>query len=59
MSQPNLDTHIQTNIRTALEEDLGSGDLTAQLIPAQTQGQATVISRQQMVLCGTAWFEGC
>ncbi len=59
MSQPTLDAHIQTNIRTALEEDLGSGDLTAQLIPAQTQGHATVISRQQMVLCGIQWFEAC
>lgn len=34
-------------------------DLTAQLIPAQQVGHATVITRQDAVLCGTQWFEGC
>ena len=34
-------------------------DLTAQLIPEHTQGHATVITRQPMVLAGTLWFEGC
>jgi len=56
---PDLVPHIQANVRTALEEDLGSGDLTAQLIPEQTEGHATVISRQHMVLCGVPWFESC
>ena len=36
-----------------------SGDLTAQLIPAQQVGHATVITRQDAVLCGTQWFDGC
>jgi nicotinate-nucleotide pyrophosphorylase (carboxylating) len=34
-------------------------DLTAQLIPENTPAKATVITRQIMVLCGTAWFEAC
>jgi nicotinate-nucleotide pyrophosphorylase (carboxylating) len=51
--------HVERNVRIALEEDMGGGDLTAQLIPADTAGQATVITRQPMVLCGVAWFEGC
>jgi len=34
-------------------------DLTAQLIPEHTLSRATVITRQNMVLCGIAWFEGC
>jgi nicotinate-nucleotide pyrophosphorylase (carboxylating) len=38
---------------------ISNGDLTAQLIPEQTQAQATVVTRQQMVLCGTLWFEEC
>ena len=55
----NLAAHIQANIRAALEEDIGSGDLTAQLIPPQQTGHATVITRQDAVLCGTQWFDGC
>ena len=38
---------------------LAENDLTAQLIPEQAQAQATVITRQNAVLCGTAWFDGC
>ncbi len=51
--------HIHANIRAALEEDVGNGDLTAQLIPEHTLAQATVITRERMVLCGTPWFESC
>lgn len=40
-----------------LAEDVGAGDLTALIIPAETQAQATVITRQGMVLCGQAWFD--
>ncbi len=50
---------IHRNVQSALDEDVGSGDLTAQLIPEGAQGHATVITRQPMVLCGTGWFEGC
>lgn len=50
--------HIQANVAAALKEDVGSGDLTAQLIP-DTQARATVITRQDAVLCGTAWFDEC
>jgi nicotinate-nucleotide pyrophosphorylase (carboxylating) len=50
---------VRANVRTALDEDIGSGDLTAQLIPAGTQAQATVITREAMVLCGRQWFEEC
>ena len=60
MSQTsNPSSHIQANIRAALDEDLRDGDLTAQLIPAQQAGHATVITRQDAVLCGTQWFDGC
>lgn len=50
---------IEKNIESAIAEDLGSGDLTAQLIPAGEGACATVISREAAVICGTAWFEGC
>lgn len=55
---PKHDT-ITQNIAQALAEDVGSGDLTAQLIPADKTAEAHVISRETAVLCGTAWFEEC
>ena len=51
--------HIRANVRAALDEDLGGGDLTAQLLPAAQAAIARVISRQEAVLCGTLWFEEC
>lgn len=50
---------IQQNVATALQEDVGGGDLTAQLIAAGRPGTATVISREAAVLCGTLWFNEC
>jgi nicotinate-nucleotide pyrophosphorylase (carboxylating) len=51
---------IQLNIadiKHFLEEDIGSGDLTADIIPENTQAEAEVITREAMVLCGQAWFD--
>ena len=50
---------IERQVRLALEEDIGSGDVTAQLIPAGQAATARVISREDAVLCGSAWFEAC
>ena len=57
---PNLrlaDLHdeIQRNVRLALQEDVGAGDITAQLIPAERIAHARVITRETTVLCGSAW----
>jgi nicotinate-nucleotide pyrophosphorylase (carboxylating) len=46
------------NIADALAEDIGTGDWTAQLVPANKTAHAKLIVRQSAVLCGTAWFEG-
>jgi nicotinate-nucleotide pyrophosphorylase (carboxylating) len=54
-----LAPHIREHVRAVLEEDIGSGDLTARLIPAHAPAHATVITRQPVVLCGTPWFEEC
>lgn len=54
-----LAAHIESNVEAALAEDIGSGDLTARLIPAENVATATVTSREAAVLCGTAWFEAC
>jgi nicotinate-nucleotide pyrophosphorylase (carboxylating) len=50
-------TYVAQTVATALQEDVGSGDLTAQLIPADRAARATVITRESAVLCGTAWFD--
>lgn len=50
---------IEHSVRLALAEDVGVGDLTAQLIPKQQQATAHVISREAAVLCGQAWFDAC
>ena len=54
-----LAEHIENNVEAALAEDIGSGDLTAQLIPAAQAARAFIISRDAAVLCGTGWFEAC
>ncbi len=45
------------DISSYLAEDLGTGDITAAIIPESTYAQAEVITREDMVLCGQAWFE--
>jgi len=53
----NLPDDIPETVRRALAEDVGAGDLTAALIPADTQAEAQVVTRQPAILCGTAWFD--
>ena len=43
-------------VGAALEEDIGSGDRTASLIPETSQSQVRVVCRERAVLCGVAWF---
>ena len=52
-----LQPSIQDEVRRALAEDVGSGDITAALIPADRQARATIISREPATLCGTAWAD--
>ncbi len=49
--------HIQTLVETALAEDIGSGDLTAQLIPEAASAHAQLICRDEAILCGRPWFD--
>jgi len=52
-------TMIAEQVKSALLEDMGNGDLTAALIPADTQATATIVSREAAVICGCAWFAQC
>jgi len=54
-----LEEEIERNVAAALAEDVGTGDLTAQLVDGERLSRATVISREPAVLCGTAWFSCC
>ena len=47
--------HITSNVSFALQEDVGSGDITAQLIPDDRDITASVISREPAILCGQDW----
>jgi len=50
---------VAQDVARALAEDFGSGDATADLLPATAMASATVITRENAVLCGTAWFDAC
>ena len=52
-----LAEEISRNVDAALAEDVGPGDLTASLVPGDRRVRATVISREDGVLCGTSWFD--
>ncbi len=52
-----LRAEIEANVRRSLREDIGSGDITAQLIPESRLANATVITRDRAVICGTAWVD--
>lgn len=58
MSTLELSYFIQNNALNALTEDIGSGDLTVQLLP-DALAHAQVITRQSGILCGKAWFDSC
>ena len=50
---------IARDVRRALEEDIGSGDITADLLPPNAFAHARVITREPATLCGSAWFDAC
>jgi nicotinate-nucleotide pyrophosphorylase (carboxylating) len=54
-----LAAEVQRNVLAALVEDIGGGDLTALLTSATRRSQGTVVSREDAVLAGIAWFDSC
>ena len=50
---------VCANVALALAEDIGTGDLTAALIPAAQQAQATIVSRENAMICGIDWVNAC
>ncbi|MFA0811060.1 carboxylating nicotinate-nucleotide diphosphorylase [Microbulbifer epialgicus] len=54
---PNIMTDLERAVRIALDEDVGSGDITAQLIPAERIAHAHVITRESCTISGRAWVD--
>jgi nicotinate-nucleotide pyrophosphorylase (carboxylating) len=52
-----LRSEIQRNVSRALREDVGSGDLTAQLIQSDALIEATIVSREPMTMAGRPWVD--
>jgi len=50
---------LEANVKAAIAEDVGSGDLTGLLVPADKHAEARVIVREDAVLCGRPWFDAC
>ncbi|MEQ8953758.1 MAG: carboxylating nicotinate-nucleotide diphosphorylase [Gammaproteobacteria bacterium] len=55
MSNPQIPSDVGEIVAFALREDIGSGDITAQLIPAQQHARASIIAREPGILCGIPW----
>lgn len=55
-NQPS-DKELEARVTAALAEDIGTGDLTAAIIRADTVARARVICREPAILCGRAWFD--
>ncbi len=50
---------IAADIERALAEDLGSGDATAELLPADARAEAALTCREEAVIAGIPWFDAC
>ena len=50
-----FDAAVQAHVKAAIEEDVGTGDITAHLVPGSAQAQARVTTREAGVFCGRPW----
>ncbi|HVF33796.1 MAG TPA: carboxylating nicotinate-nucleotide diphosphorylase [Candidatus Saccharimonadia bacterium] len=50
---------VATDVARALAEDIGSGDVTASLLPAERRASASVTAREAATIAGMAWFDAC
>jgi nicotinate-nucleotide pyrophosphorylase (carboxylating) len=54
---PFVPDDLHATVQHALAEDVGSGDVTAQLVPPEQKASARVIAREGAILCGQPWFD--
>ena len=55
----NLREALARNVRDALKEDIGRGDWTAMLVPANHRVSGRVMAKEAAVICGRPWFDAC
>ena len=53
---PNI-TKLEESVRLSLEEDIGLGDITGELIDPKLSQKASLICREESILCGSKWFD--
>ncbi|MBC3874610.1 carboxylating nicotinate-nucleotide diphosphorylase [Undibacterium flavidum] len=56
-SDLDLSNALNASVKLALLEDVGSGDLTGELVPSDAKVIAHVVVREEAVLCGAPWFD--
>ncbi len=54
---PEIAECVRDDVTGALREDIGDGDITAGLVPAEQQAKAQVVAREAAVICGQPWFD--
>lgn len=54
-----FDALVTTQVKAALDEDIGNGDLTALLVPKEQMVSATIIARESAIICGQDWVNAC
>ncbi len=57
MNALTLPNDLAQTVAIALAEDIGTGDITAQLVPSHRQAQGQLIAREQAIFCGRAWAD--
>ncbi len=57
LTHTQIQADIKQGVQLALAEDIGSGDITAQLIPADKHSHARIISRDDATIAGCAWVD--
>jgi nicotinate-nucleotide pyrophosphorylase (carboxylating) len=57
LNDPQFRADLESSVRQALKEDIRDGDITAMLIPEEYIATATVITREQAIVCGQPWVD--
>ena len=57
LNDPQFQADLESRVRQALKEDIRDGDITAMLIPEENIATATVITREQAIVCGQPWVD--
>nr|WP_197569108.1 carboxylating nicotinate-nucleotide diphosphorylase [Halomonas sp. MCCC 1A13316] len=55
MDMKRLESDMKNNVAAALEEDIGSGDVTSELVPGDCIGKAVITAKEKAVVCGADW----